>query len=450
CSGHSLLGNGDLYITGGNDYDCEFQGRADTHTFNPFRTDAPWTRLEDMSVGRWYPTSLTIGDGRVLILSGLDRTCEVTPVMEMYTPGVGLEVVPEGERFVSLYPRLHLLTTGKMAHVGPENVTYTFDPELRLWQFIDFTNFGWRSQGTSVMVPGEIDEVMIVGGYTNKHANGTCERIDFKEGSPQWRPTGSLNFARAHANAVILPDRNIMLVGGGTGGFYDDPIFSAEMYDPDTESWTVLPPNQYGRMYHSTAVLLPDGRVLSAGQNSGKSGEWAEIYEPAYLFRGPRPIITDVPERISYGKMFSIATPQAGEITAVVLMGLSTVTHSVNNTQRYVGLNFFTAVDDHELIALGPPNGNHAPVGFYMLFILNASEVPSNAKIVRVGPPGVGDYDGDGDLDLFDFEKYLECIGGPAGGINPGCDAFDMDDDADVDFADAGRFFLDFTGSFKR
>ncbi len=88
-----------------------------THTFDPFTES--WTQLEDMSVGRWYPTNVTLGDGRVLIFSGRNRHCQTTSVVEMYTPGVGIEIIPEAEKFLPLYPRMHVLSDGKVAYVGP-------------------------------------------------------------------------------------------------------------------------------------------------------------------------------------------------------------------------------------------------------------------------------------------------------------------------------------------
>ncbi len=381
CSGHSLLPDGTLYITGGNDYDCQFQGRVDTHTFDAFTST--WTKLADMTVGRWYPTNVTLGDGRVIVVSGLDRNCVGTPVMEMYTPGVGLEVIPEGANGLPLYPLMHLLTDGTVGYVGPSPQSSIYDPVARNWQFVDSSNAGWRGSGTSVLVPGEPDNIMIIGGANNGVTTSTCERIDFSAATPQWVPDGSLSIPRAHANAVILPNRKIMLVGGGDDGLYCEPTNVPEMYDPDTRTWSTLPRQVFGRMYHSTAVLLPDARVLSAGQDSDNSGSWGEIYEPAYLFQGPRPTITGAPKQIAYGASFLLNTPDAASIGSVALIRPSVVTHSVNMEQRYVGLSF-TANDANGLSIVAPGDGNAAPPGYYMLFILNDLGVPSVAEFVQL------------------------------------------------------------------
>ncbi|MFN0149769.1 MAG: galactose oxidase-like domain-containing protein [bacterium] len=385
CSGLSLLPNGKLFVTGGNvsPVVCPdgFQGRPETHWFDP-NTEA-WEQRENMSVGRWYPTNLTLADGSVLILSGLDENCTTTPVMERYSLTSGVSPVPGGMRYVDLYPRLHLLSTGKVAHVAPEWETYRFDPAAPQWEFVATTNAGWRGSAPSVLLPGFTDVVMVFGGETDLGVVSTCEKIDFASPTPSWSFTSPMNAARAHANAVLLPDGNVLVAGGGTSGLYSSPEYSTELYDPQADVWTPLPPIQIGRMYHSTAVLIPDGRVALAGQDSGLAVFTGEIYQPGYLFRGPRPVITSAPGEALYGASFTIGTPQASQITKVVLMGLSTVTHSFNTGQRHVPLAF-TRPGPSQLLVTVPSNGNLAPPGYYMLFILNGDDVPSVAAMIRI------------------------------------------------------------------
>jgi len=384
CSGHSLLPDGRLFASGGNNpVGCEFRGTADAHLFDPRRRR--WTRLEDMAVGRWYPTNVALGDGRVVITAGLGDDCEPTPVMELYTPGEGIEVVRGGRRELALYPRLFLLSSGLIAHVGPEADTWTFDLESERWQHVTHSRF-YRWDGSAVLVPGRTDEVLAVGGGDPPVAG--AERIDFGAAAPRWRPTASLNLARAHHDLVILPDRTVLAVGGGLDGLYGDPVFVPELYDPEAETWTLLPPHALGRMYHSTSVLLPDGRVLVAGQDDGLSTFTAELYQPAYLFRGPRPQIAGAPGLIGYGSSFTLTSPQAAEIAAVSLVAPSSVTHSVNVGQRLVDLPFVRAGGER-LRVTGPAGPNHAPPGYYMLFLLDGDGVPSVAAWLRLAPGAV-------------------------------------------------------------
>ncbi len=135
------------------------------------------------------------------------------------------------------------------------------------------------------------------------------------------------------------------------------------------------------RMYHSSAVLLPDGRVWSAGSDSPSFlRTTAELFSPPYLFKGPRPTITAAPGNLTYNQSFSVTTPDAGSITRMALIKLGLTTHSVNFDQRYVGLTFSTG--SGVLNATSPANSNLAPPGWYMLFIVNSSGVPSVAPMV--------------------------------------------------------------------
>jgi hypothetical protein len=385
CSGLALLPDGRLFVAGGNDTDpCGFQGQLYTHTFDPL--DGVWTQLGDMSVGRWYPSNVALPDGSQLILSGLDRQCTTTPVMERYSPRGGLEVRPGGERFTALFPRLHLLTSGEVAHVGPEPETWIYDPVGDAWRFVAATLIDHRYDGSSFRMPAAPDVIVACGGNRfdppGEPATGSCERIDFSDPDPEWQPTGAMNFGRAHFNPVILPDGKVLTVGGGlaqTDDLYGEPVLNAEMYDPATETWTLLPAQVHGRMYHSTAVLLSDGRVISAGQDAGDGAYTGEIYEPPYLFRGPRPTMGSAPSEVSYADTFVVATPQAADIAAVVLIAPTTVTHSVNTGQRYIALPFAVS-GPGELSVTAPASGAEAPPGFYMLFVVDGDGVPSVAS----------------------------------------------------------------------
>ena len=312
-----------------------------TNFFDP--NTQSWSSGELMLDGRWYPTPLTIGDGSVIIMSGRNNDCESNLLIERYVPGSGLQI--NGMRELSLFPFLHLMPSGLIAHVGLENLTSLYDPDTDEWSPVAFTNHGYRCDGTSVLVPGYPGIVMLIGGGCPLPTN-TCEFINLSNPNPQWNYTAPMNHPRAHADVLILPDKTLLVVGGGTVGTYGNPQLIPELFDPQTQTWTELPPQVYGRMYHSTTVLLPDGRVLSAGQDNGPSMFFGEIYEPPYLFRGPRPQLTAAPQRVGYGNPFSIAGTPAAGIGAIGLIAPTTNTHSFNNSQRYVELDFETLDPD--------------------------------------------------------------------------------------------------------
>ena len=393
CSGHSFLADGSVYVTGGltPDGDCATAGRSQTFIFNPFTLT--WHEDEEMSRARYYPTNLTLGDGSVLILTGHNARCNPEARMEMFLPGDGIRTVAGGSKQLKLYPRVHLLPSGEMAHVGPEPAAWIFDPQARQWRRIGPTLHGEaRLQGTSFLVPGHPFRVMICGGYQESGENPTesCEVIDFSDGKPRWSGTSPMHFPRAHADAVLLPDGKVLLVGGGSHSFYGGPIVHSELYDPETDRWTLAARQRFGRMYHSTAVLMPDGRVLSAGQDDDEtgatgSGAWAEIYRPPYLYDGKRPRISRAPESVEYGKSFTLKVRQGPRIESIVLIRPSAVTHSVNSTQRFLALGF-SRLGGRKIRVRAPRNPNLAPPGYYMLFALNERGVPSKARMLHLAP----------------------------------------------------------------
>jgi hypothetical protein len=165
------------------------------------------------------------------------------------------------------------------------------------------------------------------------------------------------------------------------------------MYDPVANNWTTMASMQRPRMYHSSSVLLPDGRVLTAGTD----GEFtAEIYSPPYLFQGPRRVITSAPSAVAWGSNFFVGTHVPSKIDKVVLIRPSAVTHSINMEQRAIELDF--GVGGGGVTVGAPPNGGVAPPGYYMLFLVNDG-VPSTAAFIKIGSAVGGDGGPPGDVD---------------------------------------------------
>ncbi|MFN2589418.1 MAG: galactose oxidase-like domain-containing protein, partial [Actinomycetota bacterium] len=183
---------------------------------------------------------------------------------------------------------------------------------------------------------------------------------------------------------VLLPDGTALAVGGGrVGGFYRQPVLEAELYDPATGTWRLMAAQHVQRTYHSTAVLLPDGRVFSAGSDSGSQPETAEIYSPPYLFEGPRPTIGAAPDAVTYGQSFGVTTPDAADVARVVLVRPGATTHAVDFDQRFVQVSFARGEGGVQVAA--PPKPTLAPPGYYMLFLVNSAGVPSVARFVHLG-----------------------------------------------------------------
>jgi len=283
---------------------------------------------------------------------------------------------------------MFVASNGKVFNSGPDRITRYLDTNgTGAWSQVGFTNYqGSRDEGSSVMY--DVDKVMIVGGGESPPTN-TAEVIDLSAGSPTWRNVSPMAFPRRHHTAVILPDGQVLVTGGSRGSGFNnesEPVFAAEMWNPANERWSTMASAQVTRVYHSTAMLLPDGRVLSGGgggEGGGTSYLNAEIYSPPYLFKGARPTISNAPESIGYGERFFVATPNAAGITGVTWVRLPSVTHAYDMNQRFNRLSFTQAAGGLNVTA--PANGNLCPPGHYMLFILDGNGVPSVAKIVRIG-----------------------------------------------------------------
>ena len=201
----------------------------------------------------------------------------------------------------------------------------------------------------------------------------------------------SMNFARTYHTMVVLPDGNVLVTNGGetTDAIgVSTAVYQAEMWSPATQQFSRLASVVAPRLYHSTALLLPDGRVLVAGGGRFNDGNAptdqlsSEIYSPPYLFNGARPVISSHLAVIHYATNFSITTPDASQITSAALVRLGAVTHAFDQNQRYVPLTFQQATGG--LTVQSPSSANLAPPGYYMLFIVNANGVPSVASMIKV------------------------------------------------------------------
>ena len=386
CVAQSFLPDGRIFMTGGHAFGTGYGfGVKDTDFFNP--SSRTWTEGPDLSIERWYPTNVELGDGKVLIFGGQKDDQTTSDTVESYDPANNtLTTLPAtATKKVNSYPRLHLLPNGKISLTNQRR-TQLFNPSSNTWTAGPVMNYGGRGASDhSVLLPG-LTKVLEFGGKASgaTSATNTAEIIDFAAATPQWRYTAPMSFPRMYANPVVLPDGKVLVVGGGRGpGIYDNPVTEAELFDPVTETWTMMAPQVAPRIYHSTAVLLPDGRVVSAGQDKGSYQFTAEIYSPPYLFQGPRPQITSAPAGVEYGETFTISTPDASSIERVALVRPDSVTHSVNFDQRYVDLSFSAGAGT--ITATSPPTANHAPPGPYMLFLVSSAGVPSVASWVTVG-----------------------------------------------------------------
>jgi hypothetical protein len=390
CAGHSLLPDGRVFITGGHVHAGPYGlGVKNNDFFDP--ASGSFSPAPMLSEERWYPTNVTLGNGRVLIFGGLKNGPENIKALtvEAYDPsGNAITTLPSSaDKGLGNYPRLHLLRNGKIAWTNQAR-TQLFNPETNGWTASALTSGGGRGESfASVLLPGSTKILRFGGPDGSGGATAGAEIGDFSTSTPTWRPTGSMSTGRVWVNPVLLPDGKVLAVGGGRGGTYTNPVLQSELFDPATETWSVMASQQAPRVYHSTAVLLPDGRVLSAGHDNGNFQTTAEIYSPPYLFKGPRPSTTGAPSSVDYGDRFTVSTPDARSIARVALLRPDSNTHSLNQDQRYEDLAF-SVTDDGTLSVTAPAGGNVAPPGPYMLFLISGSGVPSVASFIDVAVGG--------------------------------------------------------------
>ena len=429
CAGQSLLADGQLLVTGGNlayeSATSDYKGLNRIYTFDPWSEE--WTEQPRMAHGRWYPTQTLLPDGRTLIVSGREETGDHNNRdIEVFTPpaarggrgsvakvgAYGDASLPGSPAGPEYYPHWFVMPNGNVLNAGP-TTEESWILRLMGGGLTSEDRPPWQRQrfyGTGVLMPGGPEgstRVARIGGFgwypkaggapspaEQREASSTTEVFD--EARPTTRSVRgpSMAQARAHHNTVLLPDGSMVSVGGGYGNRDDDlrasgPEHKAiEIWDPKTDSWRLGPAQAYKRAYHSTALLLPDGRVVSAGDDRDptkdpeRRTDVAEIYEPAYLsIPGPRPAITSAPAAVNWNQPFAVQT--SSPITRAVLVAPGATTHANDMQQRHVELRITPSSSGASLVA--PPNANVAPPGWYMLFALSEDGEPSVAKWIRLG-----------------------------------------------------------------
>jgi galactose oxidase-like protein len=409
CGGDAFLADGRLLSAGGTQAYDPFKGRADVAVFDP--TAGTWSFVAPMKNARWYPSLIALGDGRVLATTGLDGNGDdgSKTNMEVYDPTSNAWRVLHfpGPPGLPLYAHLFLMADGRIFFSGGRMddpmVTDPFIFDIRKDPVLgapvpDLLDPVRRNQSASVLLPPAQDQRVLVagGGPVGKqdqtHATDKASVVDLKAAQPAYVAAAPMGLPRMHLNLVLLPDRTVFASGGSLKQ-ESAPLsrLQAELYDPATDAWQLMATAEVPRLYHSTALLLPDGRVVAAGSNpeGGHSVAWGrppdpdeelrlEIFSPPYLFRGPRPVIDHAPDSADYGSTILIQTAQANDIKWISLVRNGVTTHSFDNGQRLLDLPI-GARAPAELHATMPANGNLAPPGWYMLFLVNNAGVPSIA-----------------------------------------------------------------------
>ena len=393
CAGVAMLPDGSPFAAGGG------ATVKTTTVFN--RASNTWSRTDDMQTERWYATSTTLPSGQVhTALGTMDH-----PFTEIWTENDGWNLqnnislqsilddtsIPRANQR-DWYPALNVAPDGSLFHPGPMPEVFS----LNLSEINAFESHGQRENGnphrlynTTVMY--DVGKMLLAGG--GQPALSSAMTIDLNGSSPFIAPTNSMRFARAMQNSVVLPHGEVLVIGGNSSGmqFSDEGTqLIPEVWNPDTGQWTNMAPLSEPRNYHSTALLLKDGRVAAMGGglcgNCGVNYQTGQIFEPPYLFNADgseavRPTIAGNDIVANAGQ--TITVKGSSNITAFSMVRLVALTHHHTTDQRRVPLNFQSAGDGSYQLEI-PSNTNVVIPGYYWIFAMDSNGVPSVGRTVRI------------------------------------------------------------------
>jgi hypothetical protein len=427
CAGYTQLANGNVLVAGGNK-NSALDGIVQTHIFN-WQTET-WSSGPDMAAARWYPAVQALGNDEAVIVGGGPT------IPEVYQTDGKLRRLTNASGYSDrLYAFLTTRPDGKVEFMGPPPQMNTINTSgtgaitaTKARDSIERTYGGFATYDKGkVLVAGGGD--ITEGGQTDVPTK-TAVVVDVNGSTTTVSSTASMSVGRRQHNLTILADGSVLATGGMSRATaanvdLDDPVFAAERWDPATGTWTVLAGASRVRQYHSSATLLPDGRVLTGGGgvcascvSAGYLEKNVEYFEPPYLYKqdgsgqkATRPVISSVPSTATYGQDFDISSTQAGSIAKVGLVRLGAATHSQDQGQRYVPLSFNAS--SSTITATAPANSNLAPAGYYMLFITDNAGVPSVAKMIKIQQkPAVkgvsSDFNGDKLSDAVVADPYAD------------------------------------------
>jgi hypothetical protein len=474
CAGLAMLPDGRLFAGGGGSFDSNGGQPAISQyktSYFDFRTSA-WSAGNDdnMKTAHWYGTAVALPDNRVFMVGGGggSNTAEILNasgtawtrfndnVIGLFPTQSDIDIedttinnngdvrkVEEWElaEVQQWYPYLNVAPNGKLFQSGPfpklRNITINSSSlTIDNAGAIPAGHAQMRTWGNYVMF--DEGKILVTGGsiVRGHDATNTAMIMDIN-GGVDVQPVPNMRFRRSFQNSVVLPNGDVVIIGGNNSGkqmadqgFAEAPgsnpvdakrrwpsdistetVYTPEVYSPVKNTWRDMTDMTVPRNYHSVALLLEDGRVLAAG--GGLCGDTCatnhpngQIYEPGYLFNpdgslANRPAIgslsvsnnaEDYP-RISYGQTVTITMTGLGdgnEISKFSMVKLSSVTHGINTDLRYLEFtkaknNLSGSGNNYQLTTTGGPNArNILTPGYYFLFALNDKGVPSVAKTIQV------------------------------------------------------------------
>ncbi len=403
CGGLSILPDGRLLVNGGNG----MNGTVAQSSLFDWRT-SEWVPAQTMADGRWYNSSIALPNGEVLTAGGnsgsnADGTIEQWNASSGWRRMSGINWAPISNPptpnaiETNWHPFFLVAPDGRVAHFGPHQAL----DWLTATGTGSMTSAGASIPGThypkqgawAMYAPGKV----VVAGGLQAIDDGTVVNkaftLDLNGPTPVLTSTAPMANARSFSNSVMLPNGEVMVVGGNTSGqFFSDvgAVFTPEIWNSTTGQWRAVADTSVPRTYHSLAMLLPDGRVWSGGGGLGGAASTdhqdAQVFTPPQLFNADgtaavRPVITAAPDRISPASVFTVNA--SANVQYFSAISISAQTHSVSTGLRHVRFTH-TSPSSGVYAVTAPASINVLTPGYWMMFAVDANGVWSVSRIIQV------------------------------------------------------------------
>ncbi len=356
----------------------------------------------DMVNQRWYPTMVSLEDGRMVMLGGSDGAGRHQDTAEVYTPGVGWKALT-GAVDADLgraghYPRAFLDTdgnvvyfsTGRGADADIEVMSLNIDANGGTGSITEIGKLPFNATWENPAVQFDVGKILI------QDSGSGLWVMDISGNGVQFEKVADMGSERNWSNMTVLPDGTVLINGGSAVGNTEAAANkTAAIWDPETNQVTEMAAENAPRLYHSTAVLLNDGSVLSAGGGAAGFAENnyldAQTYMPTYLYDqngqlAQRPVIEAAPSEIRSGQTFIVNMDSTDDIARVTFVKNGAATHAFNMGTAFVEAQFSTGFGNGNLTVTAPTTAEGLSSGDWMMFVWDKNGVPSIAPNVSVVP----------------------------------------------------------------
>ena len=432
CSVVRVIDNNRVFILGGNKNPDANLPDSQNQTMIYNVLNKKFSLSKNLNFKRWYASVVITGDQKMFIFGGEDVvTGEYSTTPEM----IDLKNIDQGWKVLEQadsnnlfggkdadewnYPRTFLASDGNIVGIS-YNKTWVMDVnnnyrvsktgEIPLVKsgiaktmehsnpnfgddkkdHLKLLTIGSAVGSTNSVVMLEKDKILVFGGKQEGVEYSPSNKvflIDFSNSfNPKIKELKSMSFARSDGNATIMPDGNIFLNGGHSYNDLEFSVLTPEIYNPYTQTTSEMDNAYFRRNYHATSLLLPDGRILTAGGDVWN----AEIFYPPYLFTkdinnktvlAKRPQIINVKKNIKRGEKVEIEVD--GEISKLSVISTGSTTHAQGSESKFRNINF-NKISNNKIEIQLDNNSNNLQDGTYLLFVLNSKGTPSEGKIVFV------------------------------------------------------------------